>query len=109
MGLGETVNKDDVAVIILNGVFSDYDIEVRLLEYGDDIKLREAWILKSLTHQYYRVQKKKLSEGGNALHASAQGSMLSKCQLCGRPGYIAEITRARSAKEGTKNQTSTWS
>lgn len=57
MGLGETVNEDDVAVIILNGVFSDYDIEVRLLEYGDDIKLREAWILKSLTHQYYRVQK----------------------------------------------------
>ena len=35
--LGKTVDEDDIVVVILNGVSSEYDIEVRLLECGDDV------------------------------------------------------------------------
>ena len=71
--LGKTVDEDDIVVVILNGVFSEYDTEVRLLECGDDANPPRNKILQSLTNQYYRLQKETSAAGGKALHASARG------------------------------------
>ena len=125
--LGKTVVEDDIVVVILNGVSSEYDSEVRLLECGDDVNPPRNKILQSLTNQYYRLQKQTSAAGGKALHASTRASVTATCQLCRRPGHAADqcfsyhITKARSAKpkgrsaeekisheanekEGTRNQ-----
>ena len=111
----------------LNGVISEYDTEVRLLDCGDDVNPPRNNILQSLTNQYYRLQKQKSAAGGKALHASTRRSVTATCQLCRRPGHAAgqcffcHITKARDAKpkrrsaeeeisnetnekEGTRNQ-----
>ncbi|CAN0447027.1 unnamed protein product, partial [Ascophyllum nodosum] len=54
--LGKTVDEDDIVVVILNGVSSDYDAEVRLLECGDDVNPSKNKILQSLPNQNYRLQ-----------------------------------------------------
>ena len=51
--LGKTVDEDDTVVVILNGVSSEYETEVRLLECGDDVSPPRNKILQSLTNQYY--------------------------------------------------------
>ena len=102
--LGKTVDEDDIVVAILNGVSSEHDTEVRLLEYGDDVNSPRNKILQSLTNQYYRLQKQTSAAGGKALHASARGSATATCQLCRRPSHAADqcfsyhITKARNAK-----------
>ena len=53
--LGKTADEDDIIVVILNGVSSGYDTQVRLLEYGDGINSSRNNILQSITHQYYRL------------------------------------------------------
>ena len=81
--LGKTVDEDDIVVVILNGVSSDYDAEVRLLECGDDVNPSKNKILQSLPNQNYRLQKKKSTVvGGKPLHVSARGSVTATCQLC---------------------------
>ena len=35
--LGKPVDEDDIVVVILSGVSSEYDTEVRLLECEDDV------------------------------------------------------------------------
>ena len=125
--LGKTVDEDDIVVVILNGVSSEYDTELRLLECGNDVNPPRNKILQSLTNQYYRLQKQTSAAGGKTLHASARGSVAATCQLCRRPGHAADqcfsyhITKARNAKlkersaeekisnevnekEGTRNQ-----
>ena len=125
--LGKIVDEDDIVVVILNGVSSEYDTETRLLECGDDVNPPRNKILQSLTNQYYRLQKQTSAAGGKALHASARGSMTAICQLCPKPGHAADqcfscrITKAINAKlkersaeekisneanekEGTRNQ-----
>ena len=102
--LGKIVDEDDIVVVILNGVSSEYDTETRLLECGDDVNPPRNKILQSLTNQYYRLQKQTSAAGGKALHASARGSMTAMCQLCPKPGHAADqcfscrITKARNAK-----------
>ena len=103
--LGKTVDEDDFVVVILNGVSSEYDTELRLLECGDDVNPPSRnKILQSLTNQYYRLQKQASAAGGKALHASARGSVTATCQLCRRPGHAADqcfsyhITKARNVK-----------
>ena len=102
--LGKTFDEDDIVVVILNGVSSEYDTEVRLLECGDDVNPPRNKILQSLINHYYRVQKQKSAAGGKALHASARGGVTATCQLCRRPGQVADqccsyhITKARNAK-----------
>ena len=67
--LGKTVDEDDIVVVILYDGSSEYDTKVRLLEYGDDVKLLRNKILQSLTNQYYGVQKKnQLQEGRHSTH-----------------------------------------
>ena len=101
---GKIVDEDDIVVVILKGVSSEYDTEVRLLECGDDVNTPRNKILQSLTNQYYRLQKQTSAAGGNTLHASARGSVAATCQLCRRPGHAADqcfsyhITKARNAK-----------
>ena len=125
--LGKTVDEDDIVLVILNGVSSEYDTEVRLLECGHDVNPPRNKILQSLTNQYYGLQKQTSAAGGKALHASARGSVIATCQLCRRPGHAADqcfsyhITKARNTKpkgrsaeetisneanekEGTRNQ-----
>ena len=102
--LEKTVDEDDNVIVILNGVSSEYDTEVRLLECGDDVNPPRNKILQSLTNQYYRPQKQKAAAGGKILHASARGSVISTCQLCRKPGHTTDqcfsyhITKARNAK-----------
>ena len=125
--LGKTVDEDDIVVVILNGVSSEYDTEVRLLECGDDVNPPKNKILHSLTNQYYRPQKQKSAARGKTLHASVRASVTATCQLCRRPGHAADqcfsyhTTKSRNAtrkgqsaeeetsneaneKEGTRNQ-----
>ena len=102
--LAKTVDEDDFVVVILNGVSSEYDTEMRLLECGDDVNPPRNKILQSLTNQYYRLQKQASAAGGKALHASARGSVTVACQLCRRPGHPADqcfsyhITKAGNTK-----------
>ena len=102
--LGKTVDEDDIVVVLLNGVSSECDTEVRLLECGDDVNPPKNKILQSLTNQYYRLQKQKSAAGGKALHASTRGSVTATCQICRRPGHAADqcfsyhITKSRKAK-----------
>ena len=49
--LGKTVDEDDTAVEILNGVSSEDDTEVRLMECGDDVNPSKNKILQSLTNK----------------------------------------------------------
>ena len=49
--LEKTVDEDDIVVVILNGVSSEYGTEVRLLECGDDVNPHRNTILRSLTNQ----------------------------------------------------------
>ena len=49
--LGKTVDEDDIFVVILNGVSSEYDTEVHLPECGDDINPPRNKILQGLTNQ----------------------------------------------------------
>ena len=49
-GLGNTIEEKYIVVVILNGVFSDYDTKVRLLECGDNIDPPRKKILQSLTN-----------------------------------------------------------
>ena len=87
--LRKTADEDDIVVVILNnGVSSEYDTEVRLLECGDDVNPPRNKILQSLTNQHYRLQKQKSGAGGKALHASARGSVTATCQLCRRPDTL---------------------
>ena len=88
--LGKTINEDDIVVVILNGVASEYDTEVRLLKRRDDVNPPRNKILQSLTNQYYRLQKQKSSTGGKALLASARGTVTSTCQLYRRPRHGAD-------------------
>ena len=88
--LEKPVDEDDIVVVILNGVSSEYDTEVRLLECGDDVNPPRNKILQSLTNQYYRLQKQTSAAGGKAFHASARGSVTATCQLCRRPGHAAD-------------------
>ena len=53
--LGKTVDGEDIVVVILNGVSSVHDTEVRLPECGDDVIPPRNTILQSLTNQYYRL------------------------------------------------------
>ena len=102
--LGKTADEDGIAVVILNGVSREHDLEVRLLECGDDVNPPRNKILQSLTHPYYRLQKQKSAAGGKALHASARVSVTATYQLCRRPGHAADqcfayhVTKARNAK-----------
>ena len=102
--LEKTVGEYDIVVVILNGVSSECDSKVRLLECGDDVNPPMNKILQSLTNQYYRLQKQKSAAGGQALHASARGSVTATCQLCRRLGHAADqyfsyhITKVRNAK-----------
>ena len=84
--LGKTVDEDDIVVGILNGVFSEYDAEVRLLECGDDVDPPRNKIVQSLTKQYYRLQKQKSTADEKLLHVSARGSVTATCQLRRKPG-----------------------
>ena len=52
---GKTVDEDNIVVVVLNGVSSEHDAEVRLLECGDDVNPARNKILHSLTDQYYRL------------------------------------------------------
>ena len=88
--LGKTIDEDDIVVVILNGVASEYDTEVRLLKCRDDVNSLRNKILQSLTKQYYRLQKQKSAAGGKALLASARGSVTSTSQLCRRPRHAAD-------------------
>ena len=104
--LRKTDDEDDIVVAILNGISSEYDTEVRLLECGDGVNPPRNKILQSLTNQYYRLQKQKSAAGGKAfLHASFRGSMISSCQLCRKPGHTTadqcfsyHTTKARNTK-----------
>ena len=87
--LGKAVDDDDIVVVILNGVSSEYDTGVRLLECGDDVNPPRNKILQSLTNQYYRLMKQTSAAGGKAPRASARGSVTATCQLCRRPGHAA--------------------
>ena len=102
--LGKTLDEDDIAVMILNGVSSEYVAEVCLLECGDDVNPPRNKILQTLTNQYYRLQKQKSAAGGKVLHAWTRGSVTATCQLCRRPGHSADqcfayhVTKTRNAK-----------
>ena len=67
--LRKTVDEDDIVVVILNGVSNEYDTEVRLLEFGDDVNPPRNKILQSLINQYYRLQKQKSAAGEKAVHS----------------------------------------
>ena len=103
-------------MVILSRVFSEHITEVRLLECGDDFNPPRNNILQSLVNPYYRLQEQRFAVGRKALHA-AWGSVTATCQLCRRPGHIADqcpsyqITKARNAKaegrraeEGIRNE-----
>ena len=92
--LGKTVDEDDIVVVIRNGVSSDYDTEVRLLECGDYVNPPGNKVLQSLTNQYYRLQKQTSAAGGKALHASARGSVTATCS-----GSSQNLVRLCAAKE----------
>ena len=77
--LGKTVDEDNIVVVILSGVSSEYDTELRLLECGDDVNPPRNKILQSLTNQYYRLQKQNTAAGGKVLHASARESVTATC------------------------------
>ena len=107
--LRKTVDEEDIVVVILNGISSEYDTEVRLLECGDDVYSPRKKILQSVTNQYYRLQKQKSGAGEKALHASARGSVTATCQLCPRPGHASDqcfaqhVTKARNTKPGGRH------
>ena len=88
--LGNTIDEDDIVTVILNGVASKYDTEVRLLKCRDDVNPPRNKILQSLTNQYYRLLKQKSAAGGKALPASTRGSVTSTCQLCRRTRHAAD-------------------
>ena len=88
--LGKTVDEDDIVVVILNGVSNEYDAEVRLLEYGDDVNPPKKKIMQSRTDPYYRLQKEKCAADGKTLHASTRGSVTTIYQLCRRPSHSAD-------------------
>ena len=88
--LEKTVDENNIVVVILNRVSSEYDTEVRLLKCGGDVNLPRNKIMHSLTNQYYRLQKQTSAAGGKALHASARGSMTATCQLCCTPDHAAD-------------------
>ena len=103
--LRKTIDEEDIVVVILNGISSECDTEVCLLERGDDVYSPRKNILQSVTNQYYRLQKQKSGAGGKALHASARGSVTATCQLCRRPGHASDQCFALPRYEGEKCQT----
>ena len=88
--LGTTIDEDDIVVVILNGVSSECDTEVRLMECGDDVNPPRSKILQSLTNRYYRLHEQKSAAGSKALHASARGSVTATYQLCRSPGRAGD-------------------
>lgn len=51
---------------ILNGVSRETDTDVHLLECSDDVTPTRNMILRSLTHQYQRLQKQNVAAGREA-------------------------------------------
>ena len=67
--LGKTVDEDDIVVVILNGVSSEWDTEVRLLECGDDVNPPWNKILQSLTISTTGCRSRhQLQEGRHSTH-----------------------------------------
>ena len=91
------VDPKDVDIVILSGLTSQYDAEVRMLESSSDWPTRE-WIERAVINQYDRLKSEQSAAGNHAMLAGRGNGHDSKpspprCPLCSRTGHTAKGCR----------------
>ena len=86
------VDPKDIDVVILSGLTSQYDPEVRMRESSSDWPTRE-WIERAVINQYERLEREKSAAGSRAI-LSTRGhrrndTPSTRCPLCSRTGHSA--------------------
>ena len=103
------VDPKRIDVVILSGLTSQYDAEVRMLESSSDWPTRE-WIERAVINQYERLESEKSAAGSRAM-LSARGHRRNdtppiRCPLRSRTGHFAlkcrefQITRREKKPNG---------
>ena len=100
------VDSKDVDIVILSGLTSQYDAEVRMLESSSDWPTRD-WIERAVINQFERLESEKSAAGSMAMFAgrgNGHGSNPpSRCQICSRTGHTAQGCKEfRDLKKGQK-------
>ena len=101
--VGRPTLEKDIDIVVLTGLSSQYDAEVRMLESSADWPDR-TWIERAVYNQYDRLTLEKSEAGPKALASvSRVVSPPEICQFCSQAGHtVANCRKLECAKRESK-------